>query len=107
MAVGVNEEAVETGLKNVSPRDDSATREVLIIALGTQSDSAKRSEVIVYVLDPGLDFEVLRSYRWRWPQEAITAMHYHANCGLIIASFNGFMEIYDAKGINYSVWQSS
>jgi len=41
----------------------------LILCLGTQSKHMKKSEVVVYILDPKLEFEVVESYRWIWPQE--------------------------------------
>ena len=62
--------------------------------------------MVVFELDPKLDFEVLRSYRFIWPQEQITAIHYHADCGLIVSSFTGYMQTFDAKNVNQSVWNS-
>jgi hypothetical protein len=31
----------------------------LLLCLGTQSKNVKKSEVVVYILDPNLEFEVL------------------------------------------------
>jgi hypothetical protein len=43
---------------------------LLILCLGTQNkQSPKKSEVVSYLLDPKLEFEVIRSYRWAWPEE--------------------------------------
>jgi hypothetical protein len=79
----------------------------LILCLGTQNKSSnKKSEVIAYILDPRLEFEVLESYRWVWPEEQITSVYYKAGCGLILASFSGFIELFDAVKINYSVWDN-
>ena len=79
----------------------------LILCLGTQNKSSnKKSEVIVYILDPKLEFEVLESYRWVWPEEQITSVYYKSGCGLILASFSGFIEIFDAVKINYSIWDN-
>ena len=78
----------------------------LILCLGTQSKHMKKSEVVVYILDPKLEFEVVESYRWIWPQEQITSVYYQKGCGLILASFSGFMEIFDSVTVNVSVWDN-
>lgn len=39
----------------------------LIVVVGTQSKKKDRSEVVAFILDPKLEFEVLQSYRWTWP----------------------------------------
>jgi hypothetical protein len=57
-------------------------------------------------LDPKLEFEVLESYRWVWPEEQITSVYYKSGCGLILASFSGIIEIFDAVKINESVWDN-
>ena len=42
----------------------------LILCLGTQNKSSnKKSEVVVFILDPKLEYEALESYRWVWPEE--------------------------------------
>jgi|TARA_B110000285_G_scaffold234314_1_gene310813 hypothetical protein len=79
----------------------------LILCLGTQSKNVKKSEVVVYVLDPRLEFEVIQSYRWIWPEEQMTSVYYKAGCGLILASFTGFLEIFDPISINHSIWDNS
>ena len=66
-------------------------------------------------MDPRLEFEVLQSYRWIWPvpdelnknqEQQITQVYYKGGCGLIICSFTGFIEIYDAINVNHSVWDN-
>ena len=57
----------------------------MLLCLGTQAKSASQSQVVVYILDPKLDFEVLESYRWIWPEEQITSICYKAGCGLIVS----------------------
>lgn len=66
MATGLN---YETVMNEHAGTDKETKRETLILCLGTQSNNIKKSEVIVYELDPKLEFEVLRSFRWTWPQE--------------------------------------
>lgn len=87
----------------------------LMLCLGTQSkrtfkkkngDTANFSEIVVYQLDPKLEYEVVRSNRWLWPEEHITALYYKGGCGLIVASFQGFIQIYDAINVEYSVWDN-
>lgn len=88
----------------------------LVLCLGTQSkhvenggigmESMQKSEVVVYQLDPKLEFEVIESYRWVWPEEQITSVYYKSGCGLILASFSGYMEIYDPVNITHSVWNN-
>jgi hypothetical protein len=79
----------------------------LILCLGTQNKSSnKKSEVVVFILDPKLEYEALESYRWVWPEEQITSVYYKGGCGLILASFSGFIEIFDAVKINQSVWDN-
>jgi len=87
----------------------------LILCLGTQSKKKDKSEVVVFILDPYLEFEVLQSYRWIWPvpgentdgvEQQITQVYYKEGCGLIICSFTGFIEIYDSVNINHSVWDN-
>ena len=42
----------------------------LILCLGTQNkNSNKKSEVVVFILDPKLEYEALESFRWVWPEE--------------------------------------
>ena len=76
----------------------------VLLCLGTQSKSDSQSQVVVYQLDPKLDFEVIESFRWIWPEEQITSVYYKAGCGLILSSFTGYMEIYDAVNVNQSLW---
>ena len=79
----------------------------LILCLGTQNKTSnKKSEVVCYILDPKLEYEALETYRWVWPEEQITSVYYKSGCGLILASFSGFIEIFDAVKINYSVWDN-
>jgi hypothetical protein len=88
----------------------------LVLCLGTQSkhvenggigmESMQKSEVVVYQLDPKLEFEVIETYRWVWPEEQITSVYYKSGCGLILASFSGYMEIYDPVNITHSVWNN-
>ena len=88
----------------------------VIVCAGTQSKKKDRSEVVAYILDPKLEFEVLQSYRWTWPyipaeldvgiDQQITQVYYKSGCGLIICSFTGFIEIYDAINVNHSVWDN-
>ena len=99
MSTGLNCEAE-------SQTGDSSKRKIFLLCLGVQSNQALKSEVVVYELDPKLDFEVLRSFRFTWPQEQITAIHYNAGCGLIVASFIGYMQIFDAKNVNHSIWSN-
>jgi len=79
----------------------------LILCLGTQSKNVKKSEVVAYVLDPRLEFEVIQSYRWIWPEEQMTSVYYKAGCGLILASFTGYLEIFDPINLNHSIWDNS
>ena len=99
---------MSTGLNcdTESQTQDSSKRDIFLLCLGVQSNQALKSEVVVFELDPKLDFEVLRSFRFTWPQEQITAIHYHAGCGLIVASFIGYMQIFDAKNVNHSIWSN-
>lgn len=71
--------------------------------------------MIVFILEPKLEFEQLKAYRWIWPdpnlhptlngqEQQITQVYYKSGCGLIICSFTGFMEIYDSSNIQDSVW---
>lgn len=60
----------------------------------------------MFILDPKLEYEALESYRWVWPEEQITSVYYKGGCGLILASFSGFIEIFDAVKINQSVWDN-
>ena len=86
----------------------------LIVCLGTQSKLKDKSEVVVFILDPKLEFEVLQSYKWIWPvpgeinesAQQITQVYYKGGCGLIICSFTGFIEIYDSINVNHSVWDN-
>lgn len=89
----------------------------LIVCLGTQSKKKDKSEVVVFILDPKLEFEIVYSYRWMWPytgpnevsnhsEQQITQVYYKDGCGLIICSFTGFIEIYDAIHVNHSVWDN-
>lgn len=88
----------------------------MIVVVGTQSKKKDRSEVVAFILDPKLEFEVLQSFRWTWPyipneidekiDQQITQVYYKAGCGLIICSFTGFIEIYDAINVNHSVWDN-
>ena len=41
-----------------------------------------------------------------WPEEIITKVYYKAGCGLILASFTGYLEIFDSININHSVWDN-
>ena len=41
----------------------------VLLCLGTQSKSDSQSQVVVYQLDPKLDFEVIESFRWIWPEQ--------------------------------------
>lgn len=58
------------------------------------------------MLDPKLEFEVIKSYRWAWPEEQITSVYYKSGCGLILSSFSGYMEIFDPVNVNVSVWDN-
>ena len=78
----------------------------VLLCVGTQSKNMKKSEVVVFILDPKFEFEVIESYRWMWPEEQITSVYYKSGCGLILSSFSGFMEIFDAVNINFSVWDN-
>jgi len=79
----------------------------LLLVLGTKSKKPGKSEIVAYRLDPKLEFEVIESQRWIWPEEQITSVYYKAGCGLILAAFNGYMEIYDPVQINHSVWPTT
>lgn len=87
----------------------------LMLCLGTQSkmtfkkkngDTAQFSEIVVYKVDPNLEYEVIKSYRWLWPEEHITCLFYRGGCGLVVASFQGFIQIYDAINVDHSVWDN-
>ena len=41
----------------------------ILLCLGTQSKMDMVSEVVAYLLHPKLEFEVIESYRWKWPEE--------------------------------------
>lgn len=62
MCCGVN---VETQAES----KDDKPREIFVLCLGAQSNLPNTSEIIVFELDPKIDFEVLRSFRFNWPQE--------------------------------------
>jgi WD40 repeat protein len=36
----------------------------------------------------------------------MTSIFYNKNCGLILSSFSGFMEIFDCLTLNFSVWNN-
>lgn len=37
----------------------------------------------------------------------ITSVYYRQGCGLILAAFNGFIQIFDPVILNKSVWENS
>lgn len=77
---------------------------LLLLCLGTKSRNPLKSEIVAYKMDPKLEFEVVESYRWVWPEEMITSVYYRPGCGLILCSFTGYMEFYDPVNITESVW---
>ena len=40
----------------------------LLLVLGTKSKKPTKSEIVAYRLDPKLEFEVIESHRWVWPE---------------------------------------
>ena len=58
------------------------------------------------MLDPKLDYEVLQTFRIEWTRPQCTSLFYRRGCGLIIAAFNGLIEIYDSIMLNKSVWDN-
>ena len=79
----------------------------LMLCVSTKSDKYMRSEVLAYVLDPKLDFEVVQTFRIEWSRPQCTCIYYRRNCGLILAAFNGLIQFYDAVMLNKSVWDNS
>lgn len=45
----------------------------VLLCVGTQGktdrENNKKSEVVVFKMDPKLDFEVVETWRWQWPEE--------------------------------------
>ena len=37
----------------------------------------------------------------------MTSVYYKAGCGLILASFTGYLEIFDPINLNHSIWDNS
>lgn len=75
-----------------------------------------KSEVVIFELDPKNEWAVADSYRWIWPPTPtltasklaprLTNVFYRGGCGLVVSSFQGYIEIYDTIHISHAVWNN-
>ena len=78
----------------------------MLLAVSTQSSKKSISEVLCYVLDPKLDFEVLQTFRIEWDRPLVTSIFYNPGCGLIVSAFNGLIQIFDPVVLNKAIWDN-
>ena len=77
----------------------------LLLCLGTQcSKNIEHSEIVIFELDPKDDWEVADSYKWIFQYKQITNLFYNQECGLVVTSFSGQIEIYDSIELTHHIW---